>query len=557
MDPWEVEGDRVGTHGPSPILGPDGQPARRAIPPSQRRQLSEEVARPELAGVRAFWDQSIASGLTPEKLATILRGAVRGDHRLYLELAEEMEEREPHYFSVLSTRKVTLSGIRVSIDEDSAEGVDAKVIEAVEDLFDDPSFPDVVEDLLDGLGKGYSAVEIMWAEMNGLWKPAAYVWRDPKYFTFDYISRSEVRLQALGTVDGDPLPPGKFIVHKPKLKSGIPIRGGFARFAAWSFIFKNFSIKDWAAFNDIYGIPIRLGKYHPSATGDERRKLLQAVINIASDAAAIIPESMAIELLEAKGATSGTTTPFEALGRFCDEQMSKMILGQTMTTESGGSLAQAKVHNQVRIDILRADARQLAVTINRDLVEWFVRLNFGDEAKAPRVHFPVAEPEDIAVLATAVSQLVPQGLKVKQSEIRDKLGLSEPDGDDDLMTPPSGGAEQTKPAPAASALVRQASINAAHRLGAGCPCCGTMERVALNAEAVDDVATLIDEEADDWAPVMSPIEKAIAQALAASSSFDEFKARLAKLTGSLNTSALAERVAIASVKGRGLGESDG
>ncbi|MBY6244138.1 DUF935 family protein, partial [Methylosinus sp. Sm6] len=326
----EAEQDRIGMHGPARLLGPDGQPIRKSLSPSERRKLSEEEARPELVGVRTLWDQSVASGLTPERLATLLRGAVRGDHRPYLELAEEMEERDLHYFCVLGTRRRTLAQIELAIDEESAAKTERRIVDAVEELIDDSSLPDVFEDLLDGLGKGYSVVEILWYEREGLWRPYEYLWRDPKYFTFDHISRSEVRLHELGTIDGRELPPFKFVVHKPKQKSGIPIRGGFARFAAWGFLFKNFSLKDWASFLDIYGMPIRVGKYHPSATGEERRKLLQAVMSIASDAAAIIPESMLIEFLEAKGGSSGTT-PFEGLSRFIDEQFSKAILGQTMT----------------------------------------------------------------------------------------------------------------------------------------------------------------------------------------------------------------------------------
>jgi len=559
ISPLEAEENRTGMHGPSPILGPDGQPLRRSIPPSERRRLSEEDARPELVGVRTLWTQSIASGLTPERLANILETAKRGDHRLYLELAEEMEERDDHYYSVLSTRRLALSGIAVSIDEEASEDVPKDILDAVEDLFDD-EFPDVVEDLMDGLGKGYSCIEQLWGETGGMWKPKAFVWRDPKYFTFDYISRSELRLARLGTIDGDPLPPAKFITHIPRLKAGVPIRGGFGRMAAWSFIFKSYSLKDWAAFLDIYGMPIRLGKYHPGATNEERRKLLSAVMNIASDAAAIIPETMAIELLETKGASSGATTPFEALGRYLDEQMSKRILGQTMTADSGGSLAQAKVHNQVRIDILRADARQLARTLNRDLVSWFVRLNWGDNAPVPKVHLPVAEPEDIAVLATAVAQLVPVGLKVKAAEIRDKMGLSEPDEEDELLTPPQPApqapapGEKQKPDPTSKRLVREASLN----LSGGCPCCGgTHERVALNAEEIDPLDEEIAQAASDWAPVMGPIEQAITTALNASSNFDEFKAQLAGLVGTLDTKELARSLAIEQMKARGAGRRDG
>jgi phage gp29-like protein len=555
----EVEQGRNGMHGPTPLLGPDGQPIVKSISPSQRRKLSEEEARPELVGVRTLWDQSVASGLTPERLATLLRGAVRGDHRLYLELAEEMEERDAHYFSVLGTRKRALSSVSPAIDEESASKTEAKIAFAVEELLDDPSFPDLVEDLLDGLGKGYSVVEILWCEREGLWRPHAYLWRDPKYFTFDYISRSEVRLAELGTLDGRELPPFKFITHVPRQKSGIPIRGGFARFAAWAFLFKNYGLKDWASFLDVYGMPIRIGKYHPSATPEERRKLLQAVMQIASDAAAIIPESMLIELLETKNAGGGTSTPFEQIARFLDEQMSKMILGQTMTVENGGSLAQAKVHNQIRLDLLKADARQLAVTLNRHLIAPFVKLNFGDRAPPPAVTFPIAEPEDIAVLSTALGTLVPLGLKVSQAEVRAKLGLSEPDDGEETLVPQKGAPEKSKDPVTRQAL--RGALNAAHPALYKCPCgCGNRfvaEDVSLNSAGagLDEVEAIGSDEAADWEPQMSPIVEAILDAADASSSFDEFKQLLAQLAGDLDTSALQSRLAIAQMKARGLGSA--
>ncbi|MBG0809861.1 DUF935 domain-containing protein [Methylosinus sp. H3A] len=605
----EAEQDRIGMHGPTRLLGPDGQPIRHSLAPSERRKLSEEEARPELIGVRTLWDQSIASGLTPERLAGLLRGAVRGDHRQFLELAEEMEERDLHYFSVLGTRRRTLAQIEAEIDEKSAAKSESRIVEAVEELLEDASLPDMFEDLLDGLGKGYSVVEILWYEREGLWWPYKYLWRDPKYFTFDHISRSEVRLQELGTIDGLELPPFKFVVHKPKQKSGIPIRGGFARFCAWGFLFKNYSLKDWASFLDVYGMPIRVGKYHPSATGDERRKLLQAVMSIASDAAAIIPESMLIEFLEAKGSTGGTT-PFEGLGRFVDEQLSKAILGQTMTVENGGSLAQAKVHNQIRLDLLKADARQLAASLNEHLIKPFVQVNFGDRARAPKLKFPVAEPEDIAVLSTALGTLVPLGLEVSQTEVRDKLGLRQPDKGEKVLEAPKAAAPEKKADPVTKQALREAvnsqtdflewvagapAVAAAHnaeelfaaiektlpipvkgndfaarmyeagviprgmmKARPGCAC-GCNERLALNAEAVglDQVDAIGAEEAADWEPQMEPIVASILEAADASSSFEEFKQRLTELAGDLDTDALAHRLAIAQMKARGLGNANG
>ena len=59
--------------------------------------------------------------------------------------------------------------------------------------------------------------------------------------------------------------------------------------------------------------------------------------------------------------------------RFCeyiDRQVSKAVLGQTLTSDlprGAGSRAAAQVHDGVRRDILGADARRPAATLTRDL----------------------------------------------------------------------------------------------------------------------------------------------------------------------------------------------
>ncbi|MFL9829116.1 DUF935 family protein, partial [Rhodoplanes sp. SY1] len=234
-------------------------------------------------------------------------------------------------------------------------------------------------------------------------------------------------------LDGEALPPAKFIVHAPRSKTGIPIRRGFARAAAWAFLIQQFTLKDWAAFCEVFGMPLRLGKYHSGASEADKKTLLRAVAGLSSDAAAIIPDGMTIDFIERK-ALEGST--FERLIEYLDRNVSKLVVGQTMTADSGASMAQAKVHNEVRLDIQRADGVQLSNTLARDLVQWAVAFNFGPQAGYPRVELPVAEPEDVKALADSVAKLVPVGLKVAQKELRAKLGLSEPSEDDELLGPP-------------------------------------------------------------------------------------------------------------------------
>ena len=410
----------------SRILGPDGDPVSSA-------DLATEVAMPTEWGVRNVYREGVASGLSPETLAALLHNATFGEARRYLTLAEEMEERYLHYGAQLQTRRLAIDALTPQVE--AADGVPAKIVDAVKALVEDSGFDEMVAALQDAIAKGYSAVEIMWDYKDGLLKPVDYRWRDPRFFQFDRISLAELRLASEFSMDGTPLPPFKFIRHMPRSKMGLPLRGGVARAAAWAFMIQSFGLKDWAAFSEIYGLPIRLGRYGPTASKDDVRTLLRAVRSIASDAAAVIPIGMEMEFIKVEGSHGAAV--FGELISYCDKSISKFIVGQTMTADDGSSKAQATVHNEVRIDILRADGKSTGATVTRDLVLPFVAFNFGPQAAYPRVTFPVAEPEDIAALSASLVGLVPLGLKVSQSEVRGKIGLGDPESNDDLLVAPA------------------------------------------------------------------------------------------------------------------------
>ena len=79
---------------------------------------------------------------------------------------------------------------------------------------------------------------------------------------FDRATQSEVRLRDEADIlDGLSLEPYKFITHVPRLKSGIPIRGGLARVVVWAWMFKTYGIKDWMAFAEVFGMSLRVGTY--------------------------------------------------------------------------------------------------------------------------------------------------------------------------------------------------------------------------------------------------------------------------------------------------------
>lgn len=66
-------------------------------------RLRQEEAGATIAGVRRVIAGHPADGLTPQRLGHLLRDADELEPERYLELAEQMEEKDLHYRSVLAT----------------------------------------------------------------------------------------------------------------------------------------------------------------------------------------------------------------------------------------------------------------------------------------------------------------------------------------------------------------------------------------------------------------------------------------------------------------------
>ncbi|MBX3447522.1 MAG: DUF935 domain-containing protein [Parvibaculaceae bacterium] len=405
--------------------------------PVSTAMLKQEQAPPQTTGVRQVVSGHPAQGLTPRRLAGILRDAENGDATRYFELAEEMEEKDLHYLAVLNSRKRAVAQLDITIEAASDDKLDQENADFARGWLDRDELEDDLFDILDGIGKGFSFTEIIWDMSERQWWPARLEWRDQRWFELDKEDGRTPLVRGIGTAE--PLLPFKFIHHVHRAKSGLPIRSGLARIVAWVYMFKNYGVRDWVSFAEIYGMPFRIGKYDASATEDDVRVLRRAVAGMSVDAAAVIPKSMEIEFVGGGSSGSGSSgdgSLFGKLAAYFDQQVSKAVLGQTTTTDAiSGGHAVSKEHDEVRREIVRSDAKQLAATLNRDLIRPLIDLNRGPQKQYPKLRIGLREATDITALSGALSHLVPLGLKVEQSVIRDKLGLPDPEDGADLLTP--------------------------------------------------------------------------------------------------------------------------
>lgn len=500
--------------------------------------LKAEIASATPWGVRKATSTVSLTGLDPARLASLLRAAEQTDARPYLELAEEMEEKYLHYAAQLATRKRAVCGLEWRIDPASEKLRDRKIAEFVALAL--PALRAAAFDLLDALGKGYAVGEIIWDTSGAQWLPTRIERRDPRWFQYDPVDGRTLRLRSDSEPAGNILAPGKFIVASLAAKSGLPIRGGLARAASWAFLFHNFSLRDWATFCEMFGIPLRLGRYEVGAQPADLDILFQAVRDIGTDAAAMIPKGMDIDFPTVPAGRAGADL-WEKLLDYLDRQVSKLVLGQTLTADTGkgggGSFALGNVHNDVRTDILRADASALADTINAQLIKVLVDLNFAGVSDYPKLVLPVDEPEDMVALAGIVEKAVNIGQPVGQKWFAAKFGIPLP-GDGEAVL-----GKSVAPAPLTAAGADPAAQRAAHAR-------------QHNADAIDD---LVERSMADWQPALSPmltpIQAAMSRAAEEGESAAQLIARLPQVIEAMDASALGERLGRAAFAARLAGEA--
>ncbi|MDR6102784.1 phage gp29-like protein [Agrobacterium larrymoorei] len=412
------------------------------------RDLSDDHAGAQIGGVRQQTSNQQTIGMTPVKLASILRAADNGDPEAFFELAEQIEELDPHYVAQLATRKRSVAQLPITVKAASDSAEHKKHADFVRDWVATGVLRSNLFDMLDAIGKAISFMEVDWQVRHGNLVPAKLTWRTQRWFTFDRVDGDTPLLR---DNDGNiPFAAHKFLVHRSKVKSGLTIRSGIARVAVWYWMLKSFTVKDWAIFCQNYGQPIRIGKYGRGATEKEKDVLWRAVSGIAGDCAAIIPREMLIEFHEV-GSKSSSTDMFERRADWHDRGISKLVLGQTTSTDAiSGGHAVAKEHRLVQEDIERSDALDASDTLNAGLIPNMVAFNFG-----PQDHYPVisiGRPDEVPIkeFSEAFQRLAPLGLTADAGWMRDRLGIPAPKDDAELvggrppaLTPPPG--DRTEP----------------------------------------------------------------------------------------------------------------
>ncbi len=350
--------------------------------------------------------------------------------------------RDPQVRSNLETRRLGVIGKEWTVESASEKRQDLKIAEFVTEALKAFDFDGARKSLLQGILTGFKVSEIMWEYSEGDVWIKEMIGKPSRRWSFGLLRELRMLTRA-NTFEGDPVPDRKFQVFRYTSDNGSPYGDGIGSSLWWPVWFKKNAIKFWLIYSEKFGSPTVVGKYPVGTPASQQDALLAALQAVQQESAIKIPDTMIVELLEAKRA--GGMNNYEMLSSFMNAEISKIILGQTLTTEmgkQGGSFAASKTHEEVREDYMKADADLLANQLNAQVVRWLVDYNFGPQQRYPKFWIRTEQEQDLLPLAQRDQIIQLMGMPMTQKYISEAYGIPEPEEGDTLIKAPSGQEKQ-------------------------------------------------------------------------------------------------------------------
>lgn len=302
---------------------------------------------------------------------------------------------DAHVWSCYQSRKSGVLSCEWEVSEQAGGSVRAnrRAHQMIQEVMNGLDVYQIMTDMLDAPFFGMSPLEVLWiskSEISG-WIPMDIVGRPPEWFAFDSENRLRFKSKE-NMIEGEELPEYKFLLPRHHASYQNPYGERILSRCFWPVAFKKGGFKFWAIFTEKYGMPWLVGKVPRSTNETERAALLTRLTSMVQDAAAVINDDESVEITEASGKKASADI-YEGLIKAANREISKAVLGQTLSTEldKGGSYAATKGHLEVRADLVDQDKRMVCQAFNT-LFRWIGELNWTD-ATAPA--FAFYEEEDI------------------------------------------------------------------------------------------------------------------------------------------------------------------
>lgn len=313
---------------------------------------------------------------------------------------------DSHLLGIMRQRRIAIS--KFPIEFVNAEGeVDGAIMEQIRS----PWFREFLKSLLDPWAYGFAAYQF--------WKD------DEGYIQFTNIDKRHIQpftkevLQLSTNMSGVPLDQ-----FENTLFLGNPEDiGALATAVPWV-LWKRGSMSDWVQFSQIFGMPIREYTY---SAGDEktRQQLINDATEQGANAVYIHPDGSGMHLLES-GNKSGSSELYKSLRDTCNEELSLLVLGNTLTSTSAthGTQALGTVHEEQQNDITDDDRGYVLDVLNYYMTDIFT--NLGIDTTGGRFQYREDKKVDTNSQINIVRTLYDMGLPMDDDYLYTTFGIDKP-----------------------------------------------------------------------------------------------------------------------------------
>jgi phage gp29-like protein len=420
------------------------------------------------AGARAAQNHALnyssVNTLDPSRLAAAFAQADTGWIADQAALFELVEEQDPHIYAELGKRRRSVTGLgwQLQPEEDADQSELDRCTELADMLRDIPRFEDAQYDLTDAIGKGFAALEMEW-QFGEAWLPKMLNWVPQRMFKID---RTSGELMLLKNGIPEPLREHGWLVHEHRAKSGYIEQAALFRVLAWTYAYKAYNMRDMQRFLEVYGMPLRLGKFPTGIAKEQRDELLKAVRNLGSDGAGVVPNTMQIEFVQATN--KGNVTDFMSAIEYWEKKQSMAILGGTLTSQADGKTstnALGVIHDKARREIMLHDVRQIEPTLTSQLVRPIALFNgMFTEDRLPKFTYDTAESVDQRLMADVLARAADMGMEIDIDWAHKALQIPRAEGKVEILKT-SKGATSPESAAGNAALTRMVSLAKAKAAG--------------------------------------------------------------------------------------------
>ena len=349
-----------------------------------------------------------------------------------VELYDEMKRLYPEISAHLQTRKLAVVGHEWIIEPNDApdEIVEfcKKAIQQIDNLHED------LLDCLTAIERGFSTTEIIWKEKGGRWWPAELKGRDQGDYVFDVENNLRLLTRSAPS-EGEVVPPNKYIIHTHSRLRENPYGQSVLQDLYWPYYFWKNASNFWAMYVERFGMPSTIGSSERSVIDTATASTFEAFLkSLQANSWAVLPKGFTVEYKEPAGARD----QFSPFMGYWDAKVRLVILGQEMTSYQAaqGNLGTTKIGNEVRQEIVIADAKELSYAFTNYLIRYIVTLNFPYDGLLPKFRIAADPPKDLDVKSQVDERISRIGFSLGKKYIEETYGVRGPEDETDVIERP-------------------------------------------------------------------------------------------------------------------------